>query len=203
MSWWRAQAVRYLLRFPSEYLCHLLNFARHQTFGFEAAQLALSAQASGPAVAGGGEGPSNGSTLTLGGSCGVPPNACNGVRELARQSFRDQAPAWARRGFEFFDAVNPEPWAPHPLVRVHVRGTDKRTEMRTLSFPQYRDALARLRDTALPHARAIWISSEEQVGFCGSARTLLCYPVQYWPPCRATVSRRELVLGFGHLGMPL
>ncbi|EFJ23402.1 hypothetical protein SELMODRAFT_103482 [Selaginella moellendorffii] len=36
--WWRAQAYRYLLRFPSEYLCNLLNQARHRAFGVNAAE---------------------------------------------------------------------------------------------------------------------------------------------------------------------
>lgn len=39
--WWRAQAVRYLMRFPSEYTCNLLNVARHEAFGWEAAKLVL------------------------------------------------------------------------------------------------------------------------------------------------------------------
>ncbi|KAF8401952.1 hypothetical protein HHK36_012903 [Tetracentron sinense] len=39
--WWRAQAVRYLMRFQSEYTCGLLNTARHAAFGLEAAKLVL------------------------------------------------------------------------------------------------------------------------------------------------------------------
>ncbi|XP_010264990.1 PREDICTED: uncharacterized protein LOC104602839 [Nelumbo nucifera] len=39
--WWRAQAVRYLMRFHSEYTCHLLNIARHEAFGLQAAKLVL------------------------------------------------------------------------------------------------------------------------------------------------------------------
>lgn len=39
--WWRAQAVRYLMRFPSEYMCSLLNLARHDAFGVESAKLVL------------------------------------------------------------------------------------------------------------------------------------------------------------------
>ncbi|KAF3341157.1 hypothetical protein FCM35_KLT10001 [Carex littledalei] len=45
--WWRAQAVRYLMRFKTKYMCRLLNEARHAAFGFEAAKLvteALNAQ---------------------------------------------------------------------------------------------------------------------------------------------------------------
>ncbi|PON55495.1 alpha-(1,6)-fucosyltransferase [Parasponia andersonii] len=39
--WWRAQAVRYLLRFQSEYTCGLMNAARHAAFGKEAATMVL------------------------------------------------------------------------------------------------------------------------------------------------------------------
>ncbi|XVF06424.1 hypothetical protein REPUB_Repub06bG0047000 [Reevesia pubescens] len=40
--WWRAQAVRYLMRFQTEYTCRLLNIACHAAFGKEAAKLVLS-----------------------------------------------------------------------------------------------------------------------------------------------------------------
>lgn len=40
--WWRAQAVRYLMRFQTEYTCGLLNVERHAAFGWEAAKMVLS-----------------------------------------------------------------------------------------------------------------------------------------------------------------
>ncbi|CAH9115312.1 unnamed protein product [Cuscuta epithymum] len=39
--WWRAQAVRYLMRFKTDYTCSLLNIARHSAFGQEAARMVL------------------------------------------------------------------------------------------------------------------------------------------------------------------
>ncbi|ONI04990.1 hypothetical protein PRUPE_6G350700 [Prunus persica] len=39
--WWRAQAVRYLMRFQTEYTCGLLNVARHTAFGKEAANMVV------------------------------------------------------------------------------------------------------------------------------------------------------------------
>ncbi|XP_020582744.1 uncharacterized protein LOC110026204 isoform X2 [Phalaenopsis equestris] len=39
--WWRAQALRYLMRFQSEYTCNLLNVARHSAFGMQAAEMVL------------------------------------------------------------------------------------------------------------------------------------------------------------------
>ncbi|GMN25755.1 hypothetical protein TIFTF001_001061 [Ficus carica] len=39
--WWRAQAVRYLMRFQSKYTCGLLNVARHAAFGKDAAAMVV------------------------------------------------------------------------------------------------------------------------------------------------------------------
>ncbi|XP_071677957.1 uncharacterized protein [Lolium perenne] len=39
--WWIAQAVRYLMRFRTEYTCRVLNVARHSAFGMQAAKLVL------------------------------------------------------------------------------------------------------------------------------------------------------------------
>ncbi|KAK6911319.1 hypothetical protein RJ641_023412 [Dillenia turbinata] len=49
--WWRAQAVRYLMRFQTEYTCGLLNSARHAAFGFEAAKMVLTNLVQWPQVA--------------------------------------------------------------------------------------------------------------------------------------------------------
>ncbi|CAN6170236.1 unnamed protein product [Urochloa humidicola] len=50
--WWIAQATRYLMRFPTEYTCGLLNSARHSAFGMQAAKLVLeSIQNASPKVA--------------------------------------------------------------------------------------------------------------------------------------------------------
>ncbi|KAI4369454.1 hypothetical protein MLD38_017891 [Melastoma candidum] len=42
LRWWRAQAMRYLMRFQTEYTCSLMNAARHAAFGKEAAKMVLS-----------------------------------------------------------------------------------------------------------------------------------------------------------------
>ncbi|KAB1208148.1 hypothetical protein CJ030_MR7G012995 [Morella rubra] len=41
LRWWRAQAVRYFMRFPTDYTCGLLNVARHVIFGKKAAKMVL------------------------------------------------------------------------------------------------------------------------------------------------------------------
>jgi hypothetical protein len=37
MNWWRAQATRYFLRFPTPYLCRIINRVQHEEFGVEVA----------------------------------------------------------------------------------------------------------------------------------------------------------------------
>ncbi|CAK7341151.1 unnamed protein product [Dovyalis caffra] len=39
--WWRAQAIRYLMRFQTQYMCGLMNVARNAAFGKEAAKMVL------------------------------------------------------------------------------------------------------------------------------------------------------------------
>ncbi|CAI5969334.1 unnamed protein product [Closterium sp. NIES-65] len=38
VQWWRAQALRFMLRWPSPYLCHLLNRHRHRAYGMQVAR---------------------------------------------------------------------------------------------------------------------------------------------------------------------
>ncbi|KAL1341641.1 hypothetical protein AAHE18_09G101400 [Arachis hypogaea] len=45
--WWRAQAVRYLMRFPTEYTCNLINEANHAAFGTIAAKMVIESLAGG------------------------------------------------------------------------------------------------------------------------------------------------------------
>uniref|UniRef100_A0A2P2JRM5 Uncharacterized protein LOC105647752 n=1 Tax=Rhizophora mucronata TaxID=61149 RepID=A0A2P2JRM5_RHIMU len=39
--WWRAQAIRYLMRYQTDYTCCLMNVARNDAFGREAAKMVL------------------------------------------------------------------------------------------------------------------------------------------------------------------
>ncbi|GJP29117.1 hypothetical protein CLOM_g11305 [Closterium sp. NIES-68] len=60
VSWWRSQSLRFMLRWPSLYLCHLLNRARHDTYGYRVAlrvaatQTALLTASDGAAAGAGG-----------------------------------------------------------------------------------------------------------------------------------------------------
>ena len=43
-SWWRAQSIRYMLRWPTPYLCHIINQVRHATMGKEVANRIVAAE---------------------------------------------------------------------------------------------------------------------------------------------------------------
>eukprot|EP00850_Spirogloea_muscicola_P002021 SM000007S20981 [mRNA] locus=s7:1351746:1354605:+ [translate_table: standard] len=44
LDWWRAQSIRYLLRFPTEYLCRMENIARHEAYGGWVAELVAASE---------------------------------------------------------------------------------------------------------------------------------------------------------------
>ncbi|GJP63752.1 hypothetical protein CLOP_g20800 [Closterium sp. NIES-67] len=45
LKWWKAQSVRFMLRWPSPHLCHLVNRERHQVYGLHVARTVASAVA--------------------------------------------------------------------------------------------------------------------------------------------------------------
>ncbi|CAI5472437.1 unnamed protein product [Closterium sp. Yama58-4] len=44
VHWWRAQATRFMLRWPSAYLCHIINRERHHVYGMHVARQVLASQ---------------------------------------------------------------------------------------------------------------------------------------------------------------
>ncbi|CAI7844031.1 unnamed protein product, partial [Closterium sp. NIES-53] len=42
--WWRAQATRFMLRWPSAYLCHIINRERHHVYGMHVARQVVASQ---------------------------------------------------------------------------------------------------------------------------------------------------------------
>ncbi|CAI7915090.1 unnamed protein product, partial [Closterium sp. NIES-54] len=42
--WWRAQATRFMLRWPSAYLCHIINRERHHVYGMHMARQVVASQ---------------------------------------------------------------------------------------------------------------------------------------------------------------
>eukprot|EP01018_Ginkgo_biloba_P009849 Gb_24013 [translate_table: standard] len=120
--WWRAQAVRYLMRFQTEYTCKLLNTARHQAFGVKAAKMV---------------------TQTL-------------------------SPDWPKVAISKYDSeidryvwANHKPWAPRPLLSIHVRLGDKAAEMKMVGFGGYMNLAQHIREH-FPNVKDIWLSTEMQ-----------------------------------------
>ncbi|CAI5487800.1 unnamed protein product [Closterium sp. Naga37s-1] len=184
VQWWRAQALRFMLRWPLPYLCHLLNRHRHRAFGMHvarstaaatrrqqhvlsmAAQLASSlggedlrghllAEAVGAWA--GGVGQADASQLVL-------PVAEPGSTAAALQArsllLSSQQPADG--GGDGGGGVGGEVYMPRAMVSVHVRQGDKAFEMRLFSFPSFVFLANRLRrlDPALHN---VWLSTEMQV----------------------------------------
>uniref|UniRef100_A0A1D1YF32 Isocitrate dehydrogenase [NADP], mitochondrial n=1 Tax=Anthurium amnicola TaxID=1678845 RepID=A0A1D1YF32_9ARAE len=122
MRWWRAQALRYLMRFQSQYTCHLLNVARQKAFGLQAAEMVVeNLPAEWPEIA--------------------PNRSGADIDQLVWSSHK--------------------PWAPRPLLSMHVRMGDKACEMKVVGFDQYMHLAEHIRKK-FPHLRNIWLSTEMQ-----------------------------------------
>ena len=114
-SWWRAQSMKYLLRFPSPYLCHLTNRVRHAAFGHEVALRVAEAE--------------------IRHSLLSPPAQPNRGVAVATSTALQEG-EWRERA---------EPYMPRPIVSIHVRQGDKASEMRLFSFAAHMWMAQRLR----------------------------------------------------------
>jgi hypothetical protein len=65
-------------------------------------------------------------------------------------------------GMEEFVWDAHKPWAPRPLLSIHVRLGDKRREMHLYSFKVYMH-LARRLQRQFPDVKNVWLSTEMQV----------------------------------------
>lgn len=167
MNWWRAQAVRFLLRWPSSYLCHVLNFARHQAYGQAVAEAVLG-------IKGQGEEPEmgQGEGQELMKSLEAARSHCSGRNQLCAFSTGDTGPSFEE------GSIDPLPFIFRPILGVHVRGSDKGAEMKLLPATTYFKAMERVRSNSRVPFRNVWLSSEEQVQIeIMQILTPLCFPV--------------------------
>ncbi|CAI5481252.1 unnamed protein product [Closterium sp. Yama58-4] len=133
VHWWRAQSLRFMLRWPSAYLCHVSN--RSISF-LDTSSLATSTW---PSI----------------GFAGCTSNDDGGKEgnEKEGEEVGDEDEVYRRVGGEVY--------MPRPVVSVHVRQGDKQKEMRLSSFRAYMLHVQRLR-LRVPDVHYVWLSTEMQ-----------------------------------------
>ncbi|CAI7853480.1 unnamed protein product [Closterium sp. NIES-54] len=134
VSWWRSQSLRFMLRWPSRYLCHLLNRARHDTYGYRVALRVAATQTA---------------LLT------ASDDAANSVFSAAADAGGGGAGGMMDGG------VVGEPFIFRPIVSMHVRQGDKGHEMLLFSLASYVYLGHRLR-LHVPNLKHVWLSTEMQ-----------------------------------------
>ncbi|CAI6000564.1 unnamed protein product [Closterium sp. NIES-64] len=134
VSWWRSQSLRFMLRWPSLYLCHLLNRARHDTYGYRVALRVAATQTA---------------LLT------ASDDAADSVSSAAADAGGGGAGGMMDGG------VGGEPFIFRPIVSMHVRQGDKGHEMLLFSLASYVYLGHRLR-LHVPNLKHVWLSTEMQ-----------------------------------------
>ncbi|CAI5474524.1 unnamed protein product [Closterium sp. Yama58-4] len=204
VHWWRAQAVRFIMRWPSAHLCHVTNQERYRAFGTLAANhvtrflhtqseaLSSLTDSTTPAAA----------ASPAPTAANVPANASD------REARRRRAAAWlaalAGSSLPFhsdadatFSATGgagenaiangsnaswslgvQEPYMPRPIVSLHVRGTDKFAEMGLTSLDAHLFHINRLRQHS-PDLSHVWLNTETQANVDQAVRDHLSWSFFY------------------------
>jgi len=119
VSWWRSQSVRFMLRWPSAHLCHLMNRARHRGLrparGCARCRVGESARGHRAGRDGALKGPRGG-------------HSDEGQPRLPARHPPGAHPAWR------FPA---EPDGLRPIISIHVRQGDKAKQDEALSLPSF------------------------------------------------------------------
>ncbi|GJP49946.1 hypothetical protein CLOM_g9104, partial [Closterium sp. NIES-68] len=188
VHWWRAQAVRFIMRWPSAHLCHVTNQERHRAFGTVSANHvarflqtqseSLSALSHSISAS---LGASTAAAIASATPAGANSTAAATACEARRQKASDQLAALASSTLSFQsdasgsgargngDTGNDagwsvgvhEPYMPRPIVSLHVRGTDKFAEMGLSSLDSHVFHMTRIRPHAL-HLQHVWLNTETQ-----------------------------------------
>ncbi|CAI6010970.1 unnamed protein product [Closterium sp. NIES-65] len=181
VHWWRAQAVRFLLRWPSAHLCHVSNRERHRAFGMIAANhVAQFLQTQSKALSFLSRSTATASADATGNGKVIAPVWEARVREVLEKSAAANSPmffqldpsgaaaagaATGSNGDKSKDGDSPvgvhEPYMPRPIVSLHVRGTDKYSEMGLSSLASHIFHMNRLRPHA-PDLWHVWLNTETQ-----------------------------------------
>ncbi|CAI5966613.1 unnamed protein product [Closterium sp. NIES-64] len=140
VHWWRAQAIRFMLRWPSAYMCHITNRVRHNAYGQQIAIHMVKAAAEQEAII----------------KALRPDDAHKGLAI----NYGQEINTLSHMNFSAPNLEN-EPYIPRPIVSMHVRQGDKAGEMRLISFPSFMFMANRLRRRA-PFLKYVWLSTEMQ-----------------------------------------
>ncbi|CAI5500867.1 unnamed protein product [Closterium sp. Naga37s-1] len=174
VSWWRAQTTRFAMRWPSPYLCHVTNIARHAAFGPLTARQVVAGEAAKRAAErmmaaanrtqfellmggiawqslpfSGGIWDMSNTQAAAGGGGGSSAASSAGAATLAFAGSASSSLVYA------------PPYVPRPLLSMHVRAGDKGSEMELFPMAAYMVLAARVRmkDPSLHH---VWLSTEMQ-----------------------------------------
>ncbi|CAI5511458.1 unnamed protein product [Closterium sp. Naga37s-1] len=173
VHWWRAQSLRFMLRWPSAYLCHVSNRVRQQAYGLHvavrieearAAQKKILNSLGAAAATGAGDAAADAAAVGVDGgdAAAADANAVDddnnedGVKvgnEKEGEEGEDEEEVYRRVGREVY--------MPRPGVSVHVRQGDKQKEMKLSSFRAYMLHVQRLR-LRVPDVHYVWLSTEMQ-----------------------------------------
>lgn len=134
-GWWRAQCIRYFLRFPAKNMCHAINQLRHEVYGMETAR-------------------------------GVVESLKHQRFAVKQSSILDSKEGEMlgeiKLGSDTFENgiwKDAEPYIPRPIVSVHVRQSDKESEMHIFTMGAYMWEAARLKQH-IPNLQNVWLTTE-------------------------------------------
>ncbi|CAI5466398.1 unnamed protein product [Closterium sp. Yama58-4] len=185
VHWWRAQAVRFIMRWPSAHLCHVTNQERHRAFGVLAANHVarfLHTQSEALSSFSHSTAPAASATPAAPTALNVPTDASDWEARRRRAAERLAALAGSSSLSFHADATGSatggasdnasgsdaswslgvqEPYMPRPIVSLHVRGTDKVAEMGLTSLNSHIFHMNRLRPQALDLSH-VWLNTETQ-----------------------------------------
>ncbi|CAI5494373.1 unnamed protein product [Closterium sp. Naga37s-1] len=199
LHWWRAQAVRFMLRWPSAHLCHVINQQRHTAYGMHVAnriarQAELHSQLlqSLPPLP-----PPNDSDAPSAAAAAEARAMAAAVAAAAAARFAGgnfstdstAAPAAAAAGAGGGGGASGaslvcEPYMVRPIMSVHVRQSDKQVEMGVWSFAAHMLFAARLQRT-LVDLKHVWLSTEMQASQHDKIKALLPMCSLPFPFCPA------------------
>ncbi|CAI5471660.1 unnamed protein product, partial [Closterium sp. Yama58-4] len=178
VHWWRSQSTRFMLRWPSSHLCHQTNKERHTAYGLLTAshhsrytetqsEILRAVTGNTQIIAGNAtfETPETPESKKLAEIAASPPGPIETqvwpIRGFAGCSEVCMGAADAKAIRETYAAVGMggEPFVMRPIVSVHVRQSDKGTEMRLSPLATHMFFAHRLR-RYVPDLRYVWLNTE-------------------------------------------